>query len=259
MALGGHSRIASVGELVQIDRWNAIGGLCSCGVPLSQCEVWTPVLDSNRPERPPVPVAPVPLPAGPLGSNPGRFRTDAHMPLTLRRNIELYSRIQETLRCDVIADASKEPLHFYYLYRSGWFRLVPVLLVREGEGYVDSAVRRGRSFPGSLRRWLEFNLAARRALREARLLGSAVQVRYRDFAAHPEAELERICEAAGLSYEPGMLDFHEKAHHNIAGTRTRFQPGPIQSPSTRHQGLSLRHRAAFMMAGGGFWNRYFGA
>ena len=40
--------------------------------------------------------------------------------------------------------------------------------------------------------------------------GRFLRVRFEDLLTRPEAELERVCAALGLTYEPGMLDFHTK-------------------------------------------------
>ncbi|WP_159309594.1 hypothetical protein [Spiribacter roseus] len=216
-------------------------------------------MTSTEKKRPAVPLSPIQANARPWASNASRFRSDMHMPQTIARNVDLYQRIQESFDCNTIVDASKNALHFYYLYRTGYVRLVPILLVRDGQEYLESSVRRGRSFLASILRWLGLNLAARKVLKEARMSGVAVHVRYRDLVSNPEETLQRICAAAELDYEPDMLSFHNESHHNVAGTRTRFNPRPIENSASTRKNLSYKHRVAFNLCGGRFWNRIFGA
>ena len=259
MALGGHPQIASVGELANLDRWHASGRACSCGATLPQCEVWGPIMENVEPERPPVPIAPGPKAEHLITSNAKCFASDVHMPYTISRNVALYSQIKETFGCEAIVDASKNPLHFYYLYRSGYFRIVPILLVRKGEEYLESSLRRGRSTSRSILRWIKLNMYSRRVLREVRLSESIVHVRYRDLVVNPENTLARICKASSLPYEPEMLAFYKKNHHNVAGTRTRFNARPIENTGSKKNALSPHHRLIFRMCGGDVWNRFFGA
>jgi hypothetical protein len=181
------------------------------------------------------------------------------MSQTASRNLFLYRKIQESFNCNTIVDASKNPLHFYYLYSTGYFRLLPVVLVREGEGYLESSMRRGRSFIGSLIHWLQENLSVQRVLKEARMTKYSIHVRYNDFISNPDEVLKRICDAADLPYDPEMLSFYDKPHHNIAGTVTRFHPRPINDQESSGKTLKRNATLAFKICAGPVWNRLFGA
>jgi hypothetical protein len=72
-----------------------------------------------------------------------------------------------------------------------------------------------RGVAGAAHRWVEHVGAARRA---AVSLGPRyLEVRYERLVAEPERELRRICDLAGLAFEPGMLDYRDGAlpdpHH----------------------------------------------
>ncbi len=258
MVLGAHSRIASVGEIVQLDRWYSNGGLCSCGETLSNCNMWGPLL-GNKNRKANVPVAPVPKRANFFVSNSSRFRKDPQLTETIQRNIEIYDKVLNSQKVDTLVDSSKDPLHFYYLHRSGYFKIIPVLLVRRGDDYMESALRRGSSRISAVLRWLKLNVSAKKALNELRLKETVVHVKFKNLVSEPENALKAICKMAGLEYEPQMLDFYKQPHHNIAGTHTRFNPRPIEDVGPKGKNLSARDRAIFWASGGFIWNKRFGA
>lgn len=258
MVLGAHSRIASIGEIVQLDRWYSNGGLCSCGATLSNCDMWGPILE-NEYRKAHIPVAPVPKRAHFFVSNSSRLRKDPHLAETIQRNIELYDKVLRNQKVDTLVDSSKDPLHFYYLHRSGYFKIIPVLLVRRGDDYMESALRRGSSRVSAVLRWLKLNVSAKKVLNELRLRETVVNVKFKNLVRDPENALKAICKKAGLEYEPQMLEFYKLPHHNIAGTRTRFNPRPIEDVGPKGKNLSALDRAIFRVSGGIMWNKRFGA
>jgi hypothetical protein len=259
MTLGGHREMVSLGEFCRLDREIAVGAMCSCGEPLRSCPFWVPVIAAAA-DAPAVPLQPgVSRHRLLRGSADEIFRHDPLVGDTVARNLQLYRAAKRQSGAAVLVDASKQPLHFLALHRSGRIRFVVVVVVRDVRGYMASALRRGGSASRSLLRWIGLNILTRFALRHARRKGSYVHVRFSDLLSNPDAVLERICEAAGLPYDPAMMTFHERPRHNVAGTRERFTPRPLGAHARKDDSLPLRARLAYALLGGPLWNRVFGA
>lgn len=58
--------------------------------------------------------------------------------------------------------------------------------------------------------WKADQAASLEMVGQLRPLGRIVTVRFEDLITTPEAQLERVCAALGIDFEPGMLGFHEK-------------------------------------------------
>ena len=257
MALGGQSRITSVGELVALDRWISDGRQCSCGCLLNECPRWSSVItEPNR--RVNVPVMPFVRHPYLTKNYAQRMQSDLYYESIIQRNLDLYRTISNVTGNDYIVDSSKSPLHFYYLRKSGYFRIVPIYLVRRGEEYIDSALRRGIPRRTAIKRWIQKNIQSIQVLRESGLFKSALHVRYDDFIQEPSEVLEKICNYCNLNYESNMLQFYQQSHHNVAGTRTRFNPRPIE-PVKKNNSLKVFDRALFQLCGGFLWNKLFDA
>jgi len=257
MALGGHPQITGLGEFTRFDKYRADDRACACGSPISKCAFWQEV-EAGLDGLPMVPLMP-PLRSSRLFvSGPELLRKDPHMPLIVERNVKVYRQIAKVAGTPVLVDATKSLMHFYYLYRSGEIRLVPVYVVRDGRAYLESNLRRrrrGRLF--SIARWARVNLAVQHLIKKLSLREAVVHVRYTDFVESPEATLTRICERADLPFDPGMLSYFEKSHHNLGGNRMRLDPQPIAPNYSWQERLTTLDRAAFRFAGGHYWNRRF--
>lgn len=63
-------------------------------------------------------------------------------------------------------------------------------------------------------KWVFFN---ERVEHQKRLNpGTVLSLRYEDLVANPQKHLKEICEFLGLSYHPGMLDFHERMNDGFS-------------------------------------------
>lgn len=255
MAMGAHPEITSIGELVAIDRWYADGNLCSCGSRLDHCDRWGPVIGDKRTNNP--------FPVAPLENNPWlaksskKFKKERNLGDVLQRNWEIYSYISQVTGSRYIVDSSENPLHFYYLRRSGLFRIIPIFLFRRGEGYVNSAANRGISPYTATVRWIKSNLKSEFVLRECDLHKKAVRVTYERLVAEPEKTLASLSEAIGLKYDSEMLDFPSKPHHNIAGNRTRLNPRPIDPSMGANKKPKFGSQIVFNCLGGGLVNYFY--
>ncbi len=97
-----------------------------------------------------------------------------------------------------------------------------ILLVRDGRAVYYSMRKHNFNQRFSLNSWY---LTYRRALplieRHINPV-DVIKVRYEDMANDPAGELKRICSFAGLEYQPAMLEFKMKTHHNVNGNDMRF-------------------------------------
>lgn len=257
MALGGHQDVYSLGELVALDRWYADGLLCSCGSKLEDCERWSRFVGVNNRGNL-APVAPFPK-IKKLESFGSICAKDCKFADTVGRNCAILTELSDMLEGKVFVDSSKNPLHFYYLRKSGCFRIVPVLVVRKGEQYLDSAFRRGIPFRKAFPRWISKNVLSLKVIREVGLRKSCLKIRYDDLISDPGESLKKICDKAGIRYTKSMLKFYEEEQHNLAGTRTRFTPKPIGSSGNQFTKLNLKYSTFFVLFGGKVWNKIFGA
>lgn len=256
MALGAHSQAVGVGELSRIDQFRAYDMDCSCGEPLSKCDLWGQVSTDTT-------IAPLTSTSSMYKLLRGKnwsplLAADPHALSIMQRNLDEYREIASASKKPVIVDSSKDLFRLAYLYRSGKIRLVPVYLVRDGRAYIDSMKRRGFGAIWSLPRWIRKNLAAARVYKLLRPKDRGIRLDYHEFTQNPEGVLRHICDLAGMEYESGMLDYHAHTAHNIAGTRTRTSPKPIEPRTEWKKRLSIFDKLVFTLAGGHYFNRCFG-
>jgi hypothetical protein len=93
---------------------------------------------------------------------------------------------------------------FVHLVRDG--RDVALSFLSMPRGIVTETWGRPRTVAGFACQWRSEVLAAR-ALGKRSGPGRYLEVRYEALVAEPEGELRRICDFAGLPYEPGMLEY----------------------------------------------------
>lgn len=258
MVLGAHSNAASVGELPRLDQYRALDLECSCGAPVSRCELWGAIDNPPRQGRP-APITPTASWLALWRYRRDCLRRDPYYLDVVARNIDIYRQIAEETGKQVIVDAAKDPLRLYYLFRSGHVRLLPIWVVRDGRAYIDSMKRRGRmSVFRATFRWARMNFTAEKVVRFMSGGTDIMRVDYSEFANDPEACVRRICETAGLGYEPEMLEYYKQTFHNIAGTRTRKSLKPISPQEGWRERLSPLSRLVFTLIGGQRMNKRFG-
>lgn len=243
MALGGHSRITSIGELSKIGQWFRNDEFCSCGERMSKCQFWNEVRSFDE--------------SVVAGSEKKR-------PLSASESGKIYNEIARKTGSSVIVDASKDSKRMMNLVKNPpeSVRLVPVLLSRSGQSYIQSmkrrphVSRRWRMSVFALYRWVSKNIKSRAALAFAGCYREAIKLDFEGFVNQPEEHLRNICQACGIEYERAMLDFWKKPHHNIAGTPSRFRPKPITSGAS--ESLPLTSKLLFSLFGGNLFNAFFG-
>ena len=248
--LGQFDTVFSAGELAFLWEYGLVrGGLCSCGVPLASCELWSSVLNEAFGAEPPDPRRMIEL---------RRRFWSGHLPLMLvpaggrrgLRKLEEFPRVVESVYralgsvtgARVVVDSSKEPHYSYILREATNLEVYFLHLVRDPRavGYswqhrpldqsVDGALLRTRRGPLRVSLYYGVSNAAAEALwarhPRYRLL------RYEDFVANPRDTLLAISELLG---EPLPIDdvlegtrFRIRSLHSAWENPNRFQRGTVE-------------------------------
>jgi len=115
-----------------------------------------------------------------------------------------------------------------FFFRNGGSEVVMFqerdFLLREGHEVVDFSMHDERNFARkfSHNSWYAHFRRALPLIEQHVPTRNVLEVRYEDLASAPETELRRICAFAGIAFEPAMLNFKTKAHHNVNGNDMRF-------------------------------------
>ncbi|MGI9627177.1 MAG: sulfotransferase family protein [Longimicrobiales bacterium] len=268
--LGGHSDVASMGELALYAEWRSLDLPCGCGESVTTCEFWSEV------ER----LAPTGDPndeiALALSVEARRHigdllqgRIDAQ---TLSRYSTLlegrFRAIAEVSGRGHVVDSSKSAGKIlgraYALQRHTDLDVRVIHLVRDGRGVLWSALKgpgRGEPLPVyrakvhknrimmAMRVSAAWALANRSTLKVAKHLatGTLLTVRYEDLVADPAAELTRIGGFLGLDLAPVITKLAEgvpfDGQHGVAGNRLRANARINLRPDFEWETkLSLRYR-----------------
>ncbi len=249
----------SVGELRSIWRKASLpNARCGCGAHLSDCGVWSPILNSA------------------LGTGEERvafaremwqcqreaiseFHTWMRVPSLLRRRgselpagsslaryaaglHRLYRAIATETGAEVIIDSSKEPTDAALLLLMSGISTSFVQIVRDPRGMVYSVLRfRDESQPVvqqtlfqavyAALSWAAGNMAGTAVRRSAGPARSTL-LRYEDFIARPAEAIEGLAQLAGrpaqlaTPSEPGTVNM--RTAHTVGGNNNRFRTGPVR-------------------------------
>lgn len=194
--------------------------ICTCGKNLNECPFWSSVY------------ADIPLKGHlkvyrrKLDLILGRHRYfdhDGHL-IDPREYLALNEKIYENIYREsggkAIFDSSKYPNRAELLLKSDKLKLVFVHLVRDGRGVVWSLKKRYGGFWRAMFYWAKLNLSIDMISRRNDV--DYVFVRYEELVRNPERVLDAILRRVGLSFEPGILDYRSKEHHQADGNELRL-------------------------------------
>jgi hypothetical protein len=225
---------------------------CGCGQQMTECPVWSPVLEKafgTQPEIDPVKLVaedarvmrtrhlPWMLASRPSGARLLR-RLDA-LPDALSA---VYRAIQEVTGARLIVDSSKPPSFGYVLEHLGTIDLRILHLVRDPRAVAYSWTRAKPLTDGASRKemlrlspwesalqWDLWNVAAERLWRRS---DRYLRLRYEDLVAAPEETLQRILEFAGVGdLAPPFASarvLQASTVHTVAGNADRMRSGPLE-------------------------------
>ncbi len=254
LLLGSHSRSVSLGEIAQLPKNIALNSRCSCGSPLSHCEVWQKIISIlNRKLKKNISKNPYALNLGFIyakvvldkkhstpfyqvkkkilaGLDYYRLRYGIfffknilfYLDEVNRHSFLLYNVIRETLAKQIIIDSSKTYLRAVNLYMADPASTRLILLTRDGRGVLYSNLK--KKFPAvtSVKQWKNYYSRTIRLLNQYVAGKHCIRLRYEDLAGDPEGALKLICDFLNIKYERRMLAFASTHHHILGGNDLRF-------------------------------------
>lgn len=292
MFMGGHSQVASLGEINMLGKNISLDAECSCADKLRTCIEWCKVYDA------------ILLRHGiDFTKNPYKFRLwDAiavtkidhqrqtniyrlavrmrrawmdgrnffsgsflrkHFPIppvllkALKNKMELYRQISHCWNKSVIVDSSKNIREAIELHQR-WPDVVKVvLLTRDGRGVYFSRRSSGFSQFESINGWLKY-------YRRAPLLenyiapSSLLKIKYEDLATNPDKTGRVLCNFMNIPFEPEMLNLEQTTRHLVGGNNTRFAQGKKLHLDDRWQTELNGAELDFFIRSGGDMNYYLG-
>ncbi len=258
MFLGGHSRVASLGEVNFLGKAISMGELCSCGASVSECSAWQQIYTAIKLETG------IDIPSKPytykLWDARSRVIIDheyqnkwfyarfyyrrawlgirEYAPVGLRNVIPIppaYSKaVDNKMRLfgvisrlwdkDVVVDSSKNPWEAVELARRYPEQVRVILVTRDGRGVYLSRRSSGFDQESSVREWLKYYRNAAPMLKKRLPADNLMQMTYEAFAADPENNGKKLCTFVGIDYEPAMMDLGGGERHMANGNDTRFSP-----------------------------------
>ncbi len=251
MILGAHPELFAPGEATMVDEWIQQNDLCSCGVPVLSCPIWSRVMDQiSRRRRINVAQFSSAFPID-LSRSFDRSKTTqrvAHLvsvggvrmlPHVLWRRLnnlpcfaELTRRTENTLRfyeCvrevsgrEHVIDASKSVYRLLHVYSLRPEAVRAIYLTRDGRATVNSLMKHtGYSAKTAALRWRNGNVYSRWMVGRIPP-AQRIHVRYEELCRDPERTVKRVCGVIGVKYDPAILNFRSAEHHLIAGSPMRF-------------------------------------
>lgn len=285
MFLGGHSRVASLGEINFLGKAVKLGEACSCGEPVATCSTWKRLYDAVK-KQTGIDIAETPYAyrlwdarsrviidhnhqnalfharflfrrawLGLREALPSGLRSIIPIPpayeKALHNKMQLFQLMADTWGKKVIVDSSKNPWEAIEL-AARWPEQVKVVLVtRDGRGVYLSRRSSGFDRGISVRDWMKYYRRAAPMLVKRLPAPNLLQMRYEDFASDPEGMGRKLCEFAGIEYEPSMLALDQGERHMANGNDTRFSPSKgIRLDERWRDGLKGDELAYFERHGG---------
>jgi len=258
LLLGSNADCASLGEITHFPKNLSLNTDCTCGVPVRDCPVWirvvslleskfnygdllespyqfdigfilaSSVIDASH--QTPLYLAQRKLIYamcyGYLRKNFGLLRPAYERVCTAGRNkLAFLQVVASVLNSNHVIDSSKHYLEAIALYRAAPEKVKIILLCRDGRAVFHSGLKRNMSRKQALASWSKTYRRALPILNRHIDDNDLIRVKYEDLTDTPAAELTRICEAIGISYQPQMLEFDPKQQHITNGNRMRFSAG----------------------------------
>jgi len=208
LILGSHSRMLSLGEIDSFDTFLEQNHTCTCFRSQRDCTFWQEVL-RHLSEL--------------TGSDSFRLKPPAaDERVVLNNTLNLFRAAQAVSSAEVLSDSTKRFQRARKICRSGLVEAKVIHLLRDGRGVAFSHLKRGESFEDAVLYWKATNLAIRDWLQSGEA-PDGVTIRYEDFCAQPSETVRQVCGLLGLDWEPQMMMFAEKEHHNVSGNIMRFK------------------------------------
>jgi len=209
LILGSHSRMMSLGEIdaESFDAFLDQNQLCTCLFKSQECHFWSRVLDRLRELT---------------GEESFRLGgTRENWDKVTRNTVDLLQAVKNVSSSEILIDSSKLFQRAYSLDKSGLIQPKVIHLVRDGRGVGYSYLKRGGSFQQAVFHWKKKNAEVRDWLVGERPPDN-ITIRYEDLCGQPVDVIRRICKFLDVDWEPQMMRFGQKVHHNVRGNTMRF-------------------------------------
>jgi hypothetical protein len=164
------------------------------------------------------------------------------------QNRALFDCVAAASGAEIIVDSSHNRWRLLELEELGVVNLKVIYVIRDGRALLNSYSRKYKSLLVGFRRWFVPTLMG--LLLRRRVRSPWIIVRYEDLARDPAGCLKRICEFAGLQFEPGMIRYWEHQDLSVGGNRMRWQKKPIRLDERWRRELPFKTRALFAVLGG---------
>ena len=251
--LGSHSKVCGVGEIETYVRRYKNKEKCACGEIASRCYFWSRVTEGLKINndwkvgRKKLDIL--------LDNQEFYFASDGseiNKDKYIKKQEELYEKIQDHTGCELIVDSSKYPQRVSLLSGSNKINPIILHLVRDGKGVTYSYLKK---YENSLRYiWKWFAINFKTELLKNRIKCNCVFLKYSDLSKKPKRSIERILSGVGLEYEEQMLNFNNYNNieqHQIGGNRLKFNSiNGIKEDLEWKDRLSWSHLFVFNIIGG---------
>jgi len=234
MLLDTHPDLMTVGEIINIGNWLKYDDVCSCGQPISNCQIWKGLKGSISTFM--QQQAAEGLPSKPRAFLPW-LKLSRREVESARFDAEVFSVAREASRKKLLVDISKSPYRLLELERSGLFDIKVIHLVRDGRGCLHSYLKptkvpikrikrkikkRGKRPLRFLFRWASSNIFSW-WLGLTHFRKKYVRIRYEDICSNPQQALDFLFQFLGQRPASGCFkQIADAKHHLIGGNRMRF-------------------------------------
>lgn len=289
--LSNHPGLSSIGELRNLHSYQnkgqagaSVNWLCTCGLPVNECRVWTQINEYYEKEYQQSLVDVDTL----IG---GSQRTKLYHPVLLlsiiipfkgvrqwllrhayhnsqiqkfgRESFQILDVFSRVMNVRGIVDSSKRMGQLYSLVstKPADVDLKMIHLVRDGRAVVYSKMKRadvyqqyGYSFRliSAIRGWVYNNLKIQ-VIKSFFDPENKVTIRYEDLCADREITLQKICRRFRIPYEDSMLNLSNENRHNIGGSPHRFSWNPetlIQLDERWKENMPVWHKMIYFIIAG---------
>ncbi|HEV7276280.1 MAG TPA: hypothetical protein VGN80_08335 [Devosiaceae bacterium] len=209
-ALASFENVAAVGELKRLHALAANSAQCGCGLSVPQCPVWSKLLALP-------PVASLTKAETILASLrlASRLSLGGRAGHSVRSAANATKALASALGHQILVDSSKDIDRLVLHARNDDLNLVPVHVIRDPRGVLQSGIRRTHFSPDRIaRNWFRVN-AAIVALRLGTRHLRWQTVRYEDFCANPLGVCRAILAAAGTEHS---LRTDTEVQHALGGS-----------------------------------------
>lgn len=229
LIMDSHSQIVGVGELTnwffQKEKQSEI--FCTCQKTLATCPFWQKVFQSI-PQALQISDSKLAIHQKKIDFLFNRkryfFVADKIKKVDLEKYLKLNEKVYENILTysgkKIIFDSSKDVDRAKALLDSGQLEIIFLHLVRDGRAVSYSYKRKYGGVITPMIRWALRNLKIE--ILKRRHPEKFIFMRYEDFCKNPKQEIKKILQRIGLDFEPQMLNFREKTHHQAGGNRLRF-------------------------------------